>query len=341
VKYPEFPPQARVAGNFLINEDWQREKNRTFRIDGHPRAIAHPTAPLTREIGRLSHHAHFGEEPSMVRYCFLGAFVIAACLGGISLADPRPEAEGSSRSETQAAQPAESMRPVWQVGDRWMIDTVSPLVQHHGERGAGIRHLRSRWDFEVVGRESVAAQDCFRLRVTSAAVTKKAVTVTFWVSSRTMTLIRVNLQLPTRNGVHSMTESYDFAAGQSAPVIGPIPALMVDLPFFPGEHTKSASGVFTYESRAGAGRAKQVGDVGFAFAVEQDIRPADSELRDRLAGSEVKMYQPDAVAWQVQLKDPFREVLQVWQQGLPWPVFADNGSVVTRLVSVTRRPTGR
>src|SRR5271165_4226458 len=58
---------------------------------------------------------------------------------------------------------AEPLRPCWQVGQRWVVETTRKVV--HVANGAAAAGRPVRWQFTVVRRERVAGTVCFRVEI--------------------------------------------------------------------------------------------------------------------------------------------------------------------------------
>lgn len=266
----------------------------------------------------------------MLRRHFIASLFAAATIAVAKAAEQKPGSNDNARSVPAVG----GSRPVWKVGDQWVVETATRAIQSRTTLGP--QTLQPiRWQFEVQAVEKVGNRDCFRVEVRCLDAAAKAPDTTFWVDCLTHALTQIQSKVPSRDGVHTLTECYEFADGQPSPVIGPFPALPIDMPVFLSNRTRSA-GTFTYESRLGLAKTRAIGDVGFAFAVEQDQRPLKADELKR--AQDAPLFKADADAWAVLLKDPHRKVFQVWQSGQPWPVLAENGSTVSQLISVTRLP---
>jgi len=160
-------------------------------------------------------------------------------------------------------------------------------------------------------------------------------TAELWVDERTYSLQQVHVHLPTRGGTRTVTEQYRTAKGQPTPILAPLTALPLDLPAFMPAEAKAMHD-FAYEAIPGGRGEKQLGEIGFVFPIRQNVGPADrSRVKSLLTESNAKRLKSSPIR-EFRLTTLEREVLQVWQQGQPWPVFADNGLTTTQLLSVTR-----
>ncbi len=111
----------------------------------------------------------------------------------------------------------------------------------------------------------------------------------------------------------------------------PLTVPPLDLPLF----LSGAKGpeTFRYEASSGPGGVKAAGEIGFAFSVEQEItRPKDEDVRCLLPEDYTKDLAKKPPI-EVRLKTSSSHVRQLWQPGLPWPVYSDNGIAKSRLIT--------
>ena len=78
-----------------------------------------------------------------------------------------------------------------------------------------------------------------------------------------------------------------------------------------------------------------LGAVGFIVEISEGVsRPKTDQIKGLLHDDVGKDLQQLSVVG-VRLKSFDREIRQIWQAGLPWPVYSDNGLTVAKLVKVT------
>jgi hypothetical protein len=232
---------------------------------------------------------------------------------------------------------AEAVRPHWKVGDRWIVETVTRMLPSGAAEAQALRSPAVQWQFTVAGVEKLNGRECFRVDVCclQPATGPKS---SLWIDRRAMCLRQVETQLPVPGGYQSFTESYEFVGDQPSAVLGPLTALPVDLPvFLSGQKGLQKSG---YEAVAGAIGTKALGDVGFAFEVEQEAGQATPEEAKGLLSESFTKDLAARPAVEVRLKGVDRQVRQLWQAELPWPAYCDNGTTVSRLVKVTPAKSG-
>ena len=227
----------------------------------------------------------------------------------------------------------EQLIPRWELGDAWIVETVSQPFQVRGETSAQSRLRPIQWQFAVQRFEKALANDCYRLEVKCLAEGVPQPTTVLWVDKKSRAIRQIQTQIPTPDGFQTVTQSYAFSSGQPSPVLGPMTALPLDLPLFSGDQTKGMQ-TFTYETHAGPAGTKEVGELGFAHQVEQQVTPVATEQVKGLIHETYTKSLGEQPVVEVQLKSGEQQVRQLWQPGLPWPVYSKNGSTECRLVKV-------
>jgi hypothetical protein len=243
-----------------------------------------------------------------------------------------------------ASEPAprlDSLVPQWELGDQWTVETVSRPLHVRGDTSQAVASSPLRWKFEIQRVEEPLQAECFQVEVTCQAEGRGLPKSVFWLDRDSFALRRITTHLPVPGGFQEMTMSYDSVSGQPAPILGPLTALPIDTPvLYSG--TKGLQN-FSYTSHFGATGRKELGDVGFAHQVEQQVSevPQD-EVRKLFHQHFAKSLADDAFAkslaarpvTEVRLKSHGREIRQLWQSQRPWPIYCDNGYTVSRLISV-------
>jgi hypothetical protein len=227
--------------------------------------------------------------------------------------------------------PPEALGPAWQVGDRWTVRAVAVQSQLATETGEPTQQPKKPmdWKFTVVGKEEIKGRPCYRVAVTCLG--RQHPITTIWCDAIHHTLIRVEAKVLIRGQWRVFTETYLPTAGTPCPVLGPLPALPLDVPVFtPDGRTKDLASQ-TYETIYGNAGTKAIGDVGFAFSVDQSVTPVQAEY--------VKSLVPESEAKgvvEVEIRGAGRRVSQLWEASAPWPIYSNNGMTEARLVEVTR-----
>jgi hypothetical protein len=219
--------------------------------------------------------------------------------------------------------------PRWQKGMKWVVETTTDLAQL-GDKAKNKPQTTEpiNWQFSVVEIEKVHGHDCFRVEVERlVGEGDKAKTVpprtTLWADARSLALRQIRTEFVVQGQVREVTESYDFADGQPAPVMSPLSSIPLDLPLMLGGATKG-SGSFSYTAISGPAGKKALGDVGFAVEIKQEIVEVPAGAK-ALGG-------PD---FTVKMSSGDRTVTQEWKNDRPWPETSTNGTTTSKLKSVT------
>jgi hypothetical protein len=262
-------------------------------------------------------------------------FLALLLLGALALGVPGSQAEQPGAAPGAAAS-ASLETPKWKVGDSWVVETEAERVQTR-EPKAVVAPARVRWKFQVAKIEKLGDRDCYRIDIECLAKGRLRPASSLWVDKETFFLRQFQTQLAVDGQMRTITESYDAAAGQSAPVVTPINALPLGLPAF-GQMAK-AKGLdgkpqeFKYTSSAAPVGAKAVeGSVKFAHSAKQDVHAAGAKSLGNVVKSFSKAIDSKPIS-EVQISTPLDQVTQLWQKDVPWPVYSTNGSTQAWLVS--------
>jgi len=231
----------------------------------------------------------------------------------------------------------EQLRPKWNVGDVWLIETSTLPTQERSEDRKP-EPTKAKWEFKVVKDDAkVHKYDCYQVEVQCKDEPDQPKS-TLWVEKKTMTLRQFQTQIPVPGGFKKIVESYATDNEQPAvPVVGPLSVLPIDLPFFRSGESKAAKEEFSYEAVSSELGKKDIKDIGFAIPISQQVatvKPADVKglvIEDLRKGLDEK----EKPVVEVNLEVAGRKVRQLWQSGYPWPVFSDNGSTQMRLLKFT------
>jgi hypothetical protein len=247
---------------------------------------------------------------------------------------PLAGSTGDRASEPTA--PEVGFLPRWQVGQEWLVETESALTQSHrleqpGQSAAQSRPLR--WLFTVQEIEKFDGQDCLRVTVHCQIPGSDEPLCVLWFDRQALVLRKVQTRFRVQGGFRTLTESYHFEDGRIAPVLGPLPVLPLDMPLLGGTARNRRS--FTYQAATGEERDRRREEVRFGFEVEQQIAAIEWEKVKQFLGAEAR--QEDGPLIEVRLQGTGGlPVRQIWQRGLPWPAYSDNGYSVSRLIRPSR-----
>jgi hypothetical protein len=233
----------------------------------------------------------------------------------------------------------EQLKPNWQLGDKWIVETITQPLQTRGSMDLRVAARPIQWQFAVQRFEKAISDDCYRVEIRCMLDGPPQPATVLWVDRKSHALRKIQTQIPVPGGFRTVTENYEFADGQPSPVLGPLTALPVDLPLLVGGEAKG-SRKFIYEANTNPSGQKALGDVGFAYAVEQEVAPAAPNEAKGLLGDAFAKALVERPAVEVKLKGPGREVRQLWQPGLPWPAYSESGATVSRLVKVIPAGSG-
>lgn len=252
--------------------------------------------------------------------------ILALLSAGLTSGDgPAPTAE-------QDNDPA-VLKPHWQIGDQWTVRTTSLRSQVADHRLARSRTGPIDWRFAVKEVVHLGARECYRVEAHPMIEGRARPTTTLWFDRHTLALKRFQTELPVAGGFRTVSENYDFSGGEPSPVLGPLSALPVDMPSFVAGRSKGPE-TFVYRSTVGPAGQKDFGGVGFVFEVRQQVtRPAEADVRELPLEASTKDLSTRPML-DVTLEGSQCRVRQLWQPGRPWPVYADNGTTIARLVEV-------
>ena len=232
---------------------------------------------------------------------------------------------------------AAQVRPRWTVGDSWIVECKTPTIQVRDHK-AGIQESKSvRWRFVVKSLSPFDGKPAFRIDVRCVGEIRRP-RVTLWVDHATMSTRQIEYEVPTKTGFRKLTESYYTASGQASPILGPLPALPIDIPVFL-ENAKSLK-QFEYQARAQPVGAKNVaGNLAFAIEVKQEetATPTMSADVGKLIHSEFAKNVAVETGLRIKLQSHGRVVKQLWMPKAPWPLHSSNGVTTSRLVEFSRK----
>jgi len=281
----------------------------------------------------------------MQRRLFLGVVTVLA--GGALLSVWL--LPGASFALAEKGLKEDQFKPKWAVGDQWVIEAATPPLQRRtstvdpdkkeedpkktAENLSSANELTTvRWQFTVVKMEMLGRHNCYRVEVVALPNPALQPKTVLWVDANALALRQMQTQVPVPGGFTTMTESYEFGAGQPAPVAAALTALPVDLPMFVAGKGVGAEQSFSYESSNEPLGKRAPNDVGFAVDIKQAITPVKPEqIKDLLPPQYTRDLQVKPVV-EVKLKTAERSITQYWQASQPWPVYSNNGHTTARLV---------
>jgi hypothetical protein len=262
-----------------------------------------------------------------------------AVLGGAALmpaSEPSDKADGPAKAGKKAD--AEQIKPRWQTGQKWEVETLNQLSQYGGKRKQEPKQKAVLWEFQVLPSEKLGDKKCYRLQVQAKVGTRQQPLTVLWLDEKSLALRQVQTQMRVQGTLRTITESYESASGQPTPIMTPLTAIPLDMPVFL-DGGKAALSKFSYEAFSGEAGKKDANDVGFAFDIEQRMDPVGGDTIKELQskGLLAESFTKELAAKpfvEVRLKAAGRQVRQLWQPGLPWPAYSSNGVAQAHLVRV-------
>ena len=147
-------------------------------------------------------------------------------------------AEEKSRSTVDLRQ----VKPKWEVGDRWVVETSTLPIQARREPIELSRGRPIPWQFTVQQDEKVV-DDCYRVEIRCLLAGSPQPVTVLWIDKRSGALRQVQTH-PTADG---FARSPELRAGRwPAPPILSLLTAFVDLPAFQGNEAKGME-KYTYE----------------------------------------------------------------------------------------------
>ena len=114
---------------------------------------------------------------------------------------------GTTLRAAQAPVQPEKYRPQWQIGQQWVVQTESRQQQAAVGRQ---KVVTARWQFRAEAVEQVQGQACIRIAVRpfEGRQIQQEPKTTVWIDRTTSSIRQIQVQLPTRKGYKTVTESY-------------------------------------------------------------------------------------------------------------------------------------
>lgn len=256
--------------------------------------------------------------------CCRGWVVAALSLLGIIVwaADP-PAAP-------PAGDPSVVDKPNWQVGDTWIVETVTERIQARDKKTVA-NPPRIRWQFRVAGIEKLAGQDCYRVDVECLAQGRTRPKTSVWCDKENMCMRQFQTQVAFDGRYQTIQESYDYAKGQATPIVASINALPLAMPAFLPRGSK-AIGDFQFTSQPLPAGSKDPSILRFSQSVKQEVAGIDPKMLAKVLPQYSKNMEVKPIS-QVKLSTLRDSVTQLWRKDAPWPVYSTNGRTQAWLVS--------
>jgi hypothetical protein len=225
----------------------------------------------------------------------------------------------------------DKLKPTWKVGDQWTVETQSRVSPARRPIKGDSLGKPARWEFTVKSRERLQDDDCFRVEAENVTKDQRQLVATLWVDQKSLTPRQVERRLPIAGGFRTITQRFVVDKGRAAPVVVvSSTALPLDLPLFSDEARREEP--FEYEVLGETEIKRGAEGRGFLIEVGQSAAPVDAEKVKGLLHEEVSRSANPQEMVEITLKGGHQQVRQLWQAGVPWPLYADNGVTVARLV---------
>lgn len=266
-----------------------------------------------------------------IAYALAAPLVAAAALagfGGFGTGDDKKPADPNPPGSAE-------VKPAWKVGDSWVVETFADATQARTDKPQQTKPVQ--WQFTIEKQEKVGDVDAVKVKVECQLPGQQPQTA-LWLDQKRLSLVQMQTQFAVQGEKRTVTEKYTH--GQlGAPVFVPVTAIPLDIPCFLEKGVKATKFAYTATQPLPPG-IKNADAGGFEYEVTQATRPvtaAEMKKFTPLAKSFVKSIQ-DKPTVVFDMTAGSRQVTQVWQADLPWPVYSTNGRTEARLVKITRAP---
>ncbi len=254
--------------------------------------------------------------------------ITAWILAGSAVEIPATQ-QSAQEQAVQVQEDADTLHRRWEIGDQWIIQTDIRQAQYSADRGP---IPSSQWEYVVVGIENVDDVSCFRVDVRHIRGPQPQLVATFWANCESLTLVRCETHLPSQGRIRTVVQRYQFDGGSTGPSLGPLTAVPIDLPQLSADPVANQ----VEKSFVRSTGSEKNGVIAFRSTVQQTVKQlAADEAKPFLAGGLAKDLK-DQPLHDVTLQGDYRRVRQLWRDGLPWPVYSDDGRVTAVLVEVHR-----
>ena len=230
---------------------------------------------------------------------------------------------------------SDSFIPTWKVGQRWVLE-----ASYRDLRAEGNAWMPSmQWIFNVRAKKNFNGEECYVLHVYGRKSSQKNQAV-LWLSVKDLRPLKVIDVYPTASGMKYQERDVD--SNSSEPLIAEGTPIPYDLPSFPltkaDNRAQAADGFGGYNRSVGTeakkfSRVRSVGGISFKRSVSQKNKNPDRQYADTFAGYS-RQTRRAGQNFQVEIDEDRSDnkLTQLWQQGLPWAISAENKDRKVRLV---------
>jgi hypothetical protein len=283
-----------------------------------------------------------------MRKTFFIAFALFVGLAGTGLIAQQQSQQQQQELAQQQSQLQQQKPTYVQVGSQWQTGTTW-TVEARNLQTQGFQRQQQKtvlWIFTVAGETTFAGQNAFVINIRCKDGGETAPRVTIWVAKQSGMLLKTQTQQYIQGQWKTFTDSYSVTKmldGHTIPVavLGTIPALPLDMPVFGAERSKDIEGM-SYELISGDGKSKAIGETGFVYRVNQNVKPLAEDKAKTLFASPAGAKAIDnpvdlSKAVEVEIQSGAKKIQQVWTPDAPWAVYSNNGVSESRLIS-TEQP---
>ncbi len=224
-----------------------------------------------------------------------------------------------------------SFKPRWQVGQAWVVEAHVPRLQLATEVDRSQALVSLRWRFAVEKIDNLLDEPCYLIEARPQDVEPEGLCLRLWVSTEALLLKGWELLFPCGGVVASTGEM--FRGGDFPAYPASVPFMLVPIAFPVWEEIPLKDiAEFHYEARVGLAAVKDLQESRFYIAISQCVdKPDERYVKSVLNRSVDQLGNRDLL--RIELQSSLGHWQQLWMAGQPWPVWASNGIVTSRLVS--------
>jgi hypothetical protein len=227
----------------------------------------------------------------------------------------------------------------WQTGTTWTVEARNWQTQGFQQQ----QQNPVQWVFTVAGETTFVGQNAFVINIRCKDGGETAPRITIFIAKQSGMLLKTQTQQYIQGQWKTFTDSYAPAKGidgnaKPVAVLGTIPALPLDMPLFGAERSKDIEGM-SYELLSGDGKSKAIGETGFVYRVNQNVKPLTEDKAKTLFANPVGVKAIDhpvdlSNAVEVEIQSGAKKIQQIWTPDAPWAVYSNNGTSESRLISI-------
>ena len=213
--------------------------------------------------------------------------------------------------------------PSWKVGQRWILEATYRDLRSEGE--AWLPPMQ--WIFNVRAKKVYNGDECYVLHIYGRRTSQKNQAI-LWLSVNDLRPLRVIDVYPTSSGMKYQERDINNYA--SEPLVAEGTPIPYDLPSFPLTRVDNRAANADAKKFS---RVRKIGGISFKRSVSQKSKTPDRQYADTFAGYS-KQTRNAGQSFQVDIAEDRsnNRLTQLWQQGYPWALSAENRDKKVRLV---------